>query len=204
MSKMKQTLPLVAAALVLTTGSFIGPSFIQPEAVAASEPATPTTTTTTTPTTPSHLVGTRTAARTPAELLTLLGERIKAKDVEGIIALHEPEAAIVDYDGSIVRGHAAIRAFYIEWFKLDPVLTVNPLQTVVAGGWRTWDGKTRDRTASIMGDYSLTQNAADGTRETFTGAFCDTVKEQWDGSWLYIQDNPYPPHGGPAPTAAHH
>ncbi|MFJ4337092.1 YybH family protein [Streptomyces sp. NPDC088915] len=199
MSKMKHTLPLVAAALVLTTGSFIGPSFIQPEAVAASKPAA----TTTTPA-PSHVIGARTAARTPAELLMILGERIKNKDVEGIIALHEPEAAVVNYDGSLVQGHAAIRAFYIEWFKSDPVLTVNPRQTVTAGGWRTWDGKTRDRTASIMGDYTLTQNAADGTRETFTGAFCDTVKEQWDGSWLYLQDNPYPPHGGPAPTAAHH
>lgn len=132
---------------------------------------------------------------TPEAALKQLGERIKAKDIDGIIALHEKEAAIVDWDGSVVRGHVAIRKFYIEWFKSDPVLTVNPKQTTIAGGERIF-GKVYLRTAAVMGDYSLTQNAADGTRETFTGDFCDTLEEQPDGSWLYVLDNPYPPHGG--------
>ncbi|MEV0618265.1 hypothetical protein AB0I81_33415 [Nonomuraea sp. NPDC050404] len=41
-----------------------------------------------------------------------------------------------------------------------------------------------------MGDYTLEQTAPDGTRESFTGNFCDTVREQPDGTWLYVQDNP--------------
>jgi len=146
---------------------------------------------------------TRAAAKTPAELLRLLSERIKAKDLDGIIALHEPEAAVVNYDESIVRGHEDIRAFYVEWFKSDPVLTVNPRQTVVAGGKRGSDGKVRGRTAAIMGDYTLEQTGPDGTRESFTGNFCDTVQEQRDGTWLYVQDNPYPPHGTTAPGPGH-
>ncbi|MFB6977610.1 YybH family protein [Streptomyces scopuliridis] len=214
MSKIKHTLPIAAAAVVLTAGSIAGPGFIQAESVAASTATaaeTPATTgtpgateTSSTTEAPSGITGTRTVATTPAQLLQLLGERIKAKDIDGIIALHEPEAAIVNYDGSIIRGRKEIRAFYIDWFTSDPVLTVNPRQTVVAGGWRGLDGKVRSRTAAIMGDYSLEQNAADGTRESFTGNFCDTVQEQLDGTWLYVQDNPYPPHGGPAPAAAHH
>ncbi|MFJ6759241.1 MULTISPECIES: YybH family protein [unclassified Streptomyces] len=219
MSKIKHTLPIAAAAIVLTAGSIVGPRFMQTESVAA-----PTATVTETPPTtevpptteasPTAEVPTDTAesadkfgsrgAKTPAELLQLLGERIKAKDVDGIIALHEREAAIVNYDGSVIRGHKDIRAFYIEWFKSNPVLTVNPRQVVMAGGVRGWDGKVRNRTAAIMGDYKLEQNAADGTRESFTGNFCDTVQEQSDGKWLYVQDNPYPPHGGPAPAAAAH
>ncbi|MCX5339646.1 YybH family protein [Streptomyces atratus] len=208
MSKIKHTLPIAAAAIVLTAGSIAGPSFIQTESVAANTSTatgTPATTgTSATTEAPSGIIGTRTVATTPAQLLQLLGERIKAKDIDGIIALHEPEAAVVNYDGSIIRGHQEIRAFYVEWFKSNPVLTVNPRQTVPAGGWRGWDGKVRSRTAAIMGDYSLEQDAADGTRDSFTGNFCDTVQEQPDGTWLYVQDNPYPPHGGPAPTAAHH
>jgi ketosteroid isomerase-like protein len=208
MSKIKHTLPIAAAAIVLTAGSIAGPTFIQTESVATStSTATETPATTEAPAdteAPAEIIGTRTVATTPAQLLQLLGERIKAKDIDGIIALHEPEAAIVNYDGSIIRGRKEIRAFYIEWFKSDPVLTVNPRQTVLAGGKRAGNGKVRSRTAAIMGDYSLTQNAADGTRESFTGNFCDTVQEQPDGTWLYVQDNPYPPHGGPAPAAAHH
>ncbi|MFJ6511578.1 YybH family protein [Streptomyces sp. NPDC091406] len=193
MSKLKHTLPIAAAAIVLTVAGIAGPTFIQAESVAASK-ATATT---------SSANGVKAAgAKNPTKLLKLLGERIQAKDIDGIIALHEKHAAIVDYDGSIVRGHKKIRAFYIEWFKLNPVLTVNPLQTVVAGGEKQADGKVRNRTAAIMGTYSLAQDAADGTRESFTGNFCDTVEEQPDGTWLYVQDNPYPPHGDS--TATHH
>lgn len=55
-----------------------------------------------------------------------------------------------------------------------------------------------------MGDYSLEQAGTDGTRVSFTGNFCDTVEEQLDGTWLYVLDNPYPPHGGGTPAAASH
>lgn len=134
------------------------------------------------------------AAKTPDKLLSLLGKRIKAKDVDGIIALHEPEAGVIDYDGSVIRGHKEIRAFYVEWFKSDPVLTVKPLQTTVAGGKRGPNGKVRGRTAALMGEYALEQTGPDGTRESFTGDFCDTMQEQSDGTWLYVLDNPYPPH----------
>ncbi|MFI0502378.1 YybH family protein [Streptomyces albogriseolus] len=213
MSKVKHTLPIAAAAIVLTAGSLAGPRLIQAEPVAAASNTAESPSTTeassgarASANAPAKTkAGVRAVATSPEGLLKLLGERIVAKDIDGIIALHEPEAAIVNWDGSVIRGRAAIRAFYIDWFGSNPVLTVNPRQTVVAGGWRGLDNKVRQRTAAIMGDYSLAQDAADGTRESFTGNFCDTVQEQLDGTWLYVQDNPYPPHGGPAaPAASHH
>lgn len=192
MKRIKRTLPIATTAILLMAGSIVGLTFIQQaETTSASAAGSKSTATPT----PADISGRRASAKTPAKLLRLLGERIEAKDVDGVIALHEPEAAIVDYDGSIVRGHKEIRAFYVEWFKSDPVLTVNPLQTVVAGGKRGPHGKVRDRTAAIMGHYTLEQTGPDGTRERFTGNFCDTVQEQRDGTWLYVQDNPYPPHG---------
>lgn len=197
MSGIKLTLSIATSAIVFTAVSIAGPAFIRTEMTNASAAADTSAATAI----PAEAEGALNSPRTPAELLQLLGERIKAKDVDGIIALHEPEAAIVNYDGSIIRGHKEIRAFYIEWFKSDPVLTVNPRQTVLAGGKRTGD-RIRNRTAAIMGDYSLEQTAPDGTREKFTGNFCDTVQEQPNGTWLYVQDNPYPPHG--SATSAHH
>lgn len=146
-------------------------------------------------------------ATTPTQLLRLLGERIVAKDIDGIIALQERNAAIIDWDLTVIRGHANIREFYLEWFKTNPVLTVNPQQVFVSGGQRQPDGTLLHRTGSIMGTYSLTQDAAGGGRETFTGNFCDIVRQQADGTWLYVQDNPYPPHGdgsGAAAQRVHH
>ncbi|MEU0369305.1 hypothetical protein ABZ070_03415 [Streptomyces sp. NPDC006283] len=200
MTRIQRALPVAGIAIVLTAGSLVGATAISVQAKTANESTAASKSTATT--IPADISGKRAAAQTPAELLQLLGERIVTKDVDGIIALHEPHAAIVNYDGSIVRGHKEIRAFYVEWFKSDPVLTVNPRQTVVAGGKRAGNAKVRSRTAAIMGDYSLEQTAPDGTRESFTGNFCDTVQEQPNGTWLYVQDNPYPPHG--SGTSAHH
>ncbi|MEU1005617.1 YybH family protein [Streptomyces tibetensis] len=197
MTRIKLTLSIATSAIVFTAVSIAGPTFIQTEMANASTAAQRTPAAAD----PAEDGKALPTATSPAELLQLLGERIKAKDVDGIVALQEPEAAIVNYDGSVIRGHKEIRAFYVDWFKSDPVLTVNPRQTVMAGGKRT--GKqVRNRTAAIMGDYSLEQTAPDGTREKFTGNFCDTVQEQPNGTWLYVQDNPYPPHG--SPTSAHH
>ncbi|MBQ0985371.1 nuclear transport factor 2 family protein [Streptomyces sp. F63] len=198
MKRIKRTLPIATASVVLTAGSIAIPTFVLVEPTSASPAAGRSAA----PATPADANGKRAAAKSPAELLKMLGERIVAKDIDGIIALHDPEAAIVNYDGSIIRGHKEIRAFYIDWFTSDPVLTVNPLQTVTAGGKRTGNGKVRNRTAAIMGKYTLEQTGSDGTREIFTGNFCDTVQEQPNGTWLYVQDNPYPPHGDT--SSAHH
>lgn len=130
-------------------------------------------------------------ARTPNEALTLLGERIKAKDINGILALHERGAAIVtDFDGTVITGRENIKAFYLEWFKSNPILTVHPKQTVIAGEWY-------NKLATVMGHYTLTQDGPNGERVTFEGQFCDTIRRQADGRWLYVHDNPYPPHDAP-------
>jgi hypothetical protein len=52
----------------------------------------------------------------------------------------------------------------------------------------------------------MSQDAEGGGRTTFTGNFCDIVRQQADGTWLYLHDNPYPPHGGGPGTSqvTHH
>lgn len=188
----KMTRAVVALAMVVVAGTIgYGLRLAGEPAGASTPPAT-------------HMQATTNAvgAPTPEILLQRLGERIVAKDVDGIIALHEPDAAIVDWDLSVIRGHANIRAFYVEWFKSNPVLTVTPMQTTVAGGQKGLFGRVLNRTASVMGHYSLTQDAPEGGQVTFTGQFCDIVRQQKDGSWLYVMDNPYPPHGDSGPDAA--
>ncbi len=176
MRRMVRTLLIFVTVILFMVGSITGCGLVRTETTNAMPAAT-----------------TSAVAKTPAEAMKLLDSRIVARDLDGIIALEEPEAAIVGHDGSITRGRADIRAFYAEWFKSDPVLTVSPRQTVIAGGSSISGDKVIGRTATIMGDYVLEQTRADGTRERFTGKFCTTVGEQPDGTWLYVLDNPYPP-----------
>ncbi|MEV4844550.1 hypothetical protein AB0K20_15210 [Micromonospora matsumotoense] len=210
MEEIKRTLPIVAGGILLVAGTLFGASSAygqtdtnSPQSAHANHsagheaharvPGFVAPTAAVTPVPAPSAAALQAGAQTPAQLLNLLGQRIVAKDVEGIIALQEREAAIIDWDGSVIRGHAAIRAFYVEWFKSDPILQVNPLQIVEAGGTRV--GNTViGRSASVMGTYTLEQDGPDGSRVSFSGNFCDIVRQQLNGTWLYIQDNPYPPH----------
>ena len=69
----------------------------------------------------------------PKELLALLGEFIVARDLDAIMAIHEPEAGLVEFGGKVARGDAEVRKSYLNFFKSDPVLNVSPLQVIEVG-----------------------------------------------------------------------
>jgi ketosteroid isomerase-like protein len=119
---------------------------------------------------------------TPADLLALLGRLMEARDVDAIMDIHEDGAAMVEWGGGVARGEEAIRQVYADFFATDPVLKVQALQIVEAGG-----------SAIILGDYTLDYTNANGKVISVKGKFGDMVRQQPDGSWLYLLDNPYAP-----------
>lgn len=119
---------------------------------------------------------------TPKDLLSLLGKYIDARDLDGIISIHEPNAALVEFGGGLSRGAEELRKSYTNFFKMQPKLKVNALQIVEAGG-----------VAIIIGDYTLGYVDADGEEISSSGKFGDMVRRQPDGSWLYLLDNPFAP-----------
>jgi ketosteroid isomerase-like protein len=119
---------------------------------------------------------------TPADLLALLGRLMEARDLDAIIAIHEDEAAMVKWGGGVARGEDAIRQVYVDFFATDPVLKVQALQIVEAGN-----------TAIILGDYTMDYTNANGKIISVEGKFGDMVRQQRDGSWLYLLDNPFAP-----------
>ena len=119
---------------------------------------------------------------TPNDLLRLLGKYIEARDLDGIISIHEPVAGLVEFGGGVSRGDKSLRESYRRFFTMQPKLTVNPLQIVDAGG-----------VAIILGDYRLDYVDENGEAASTTGKFGDMVRQQPDGSWLYLLDNPFAP-----------
>jgi ketosteroid isomerase-like protein len=122
------------------------------------------------------------ARATPAGLLAQLGEFMVARDLDGVMSIHEPEAALVEWGGAVARTEEEIRKVYEDFFATEPVLNVNAQQIVDAGG-----------VAIILGDYTLDYKNANGTVVSVDGKFGDIVRQQPDGSWLYLLDNPYAP-----------
>lgn len=119
---------------------------------------------------------------TPEALFALLGQYIEARDVDAILSIHDPEAGVVEFEDGVARGAVAIRDLYLEFFASAPVLNATPLQIIEAGG-----------VAIILGDYTLDFKDENGVVQSVTGKFGDMVRQQRNGSWLYLLDNPYAP-----------
>jgi hypothetical protein len=113
----------------------------------------------------------REPARDPQDLERLLVVRQNEGDVEGMVALFEPEAVIDAAEGDkvearLIRGHAAIRAFFVE---------------LCASGRKFRMG--RQAPAVVNGDLALT-----GTRMADGKMTAEVARRQSDGTWLWTID----------------
>jgi hypothetical protein len=100
------------------------------------------------------------------DLERMLIARQHAGDVDGMVALYEPDAGLDPGVGTLVRGRDAIRAFHAE---------------VCADG-RTFQAGEQ-RPALLCGDLAMTSTRPPDGRVTTEVARC-----QPDGSWLWVID----------------
>jgi len=107
----------------------------------------------------------------PQDLERELVLRENAGDVEGMTALFTPDAVIELNDGKVLRGTAAIRAFFTE-------LQV----TGLAPDGRRFKLGTQ-RPALIAGDLALTS-----TRSIDGDITSEVARRQADGTWLWVLD----------------
>lgn len=108
------------------------------------------------------------AAKHPNDLGRQFVERANAGDVDGLVALYEPDAVLAFPPGDIATGHAQIRAVYQDFLATEPVLAPG-----------------HPRPALISGDLALTSTElADGS------VTVEIAHRQPDGSWLWAVDQP--------------
>jgi ketosteroid isomerase-like protein len=104
--------------------------------------------------------------RDPQELERTLVTRQIAGDIDGMVALFEPDAVVDSGDGRLARGHAAIRALFAE---------------LEAAGRKFRHGEQQP--AVISGDLALTSTCAlDGN------VTAEVARRQPDGTWLWVVD----------------
>jgi ketosteroid isomerase-like protein len=110
----------------------------------------------------------REGARQPEELSRLIVERLNAGDVDGLVALYEPDAVLALPDGQVAAGAEEIRRAYER-------LTV---------GRPTFTPGTQ-RPTLRCGDLALTSSRlANGVITV------EVAPRQPDGTWLWILDQP--------------
>jgi hypothetical protein len=104
----------------------------------------------------------------PQDLARLLVSRANSGDVDGIVALYEPDAVLASRDGRVAVGAVAIRDFYAD---------------LLATGRRFDLGDQRP--ALMCGDLALTSTRLpDGT------VTAEIARKQNDDAWLWVIDQP--------------
>jgi len=120
------------------------------------------------------------AARRPEEVDQLFVQAFSAGDLVALVALYEPEAALVPQSGQAVTGRAAIRG------ALQGLLTLcGEFRSEVKSVVETGD------LALVRSDWSLVGTAPGGCLVNLSGRASEVVRRQPDGTWLYIIDNPF-------------
>jgi ketosteroid isomerase-like protein len=110
----------------------------------------------------------RERAAQPEDLSRLIVERLNAGDVEGLVALYEPEAVLALPNGQVAKGTREIRQAYEQLVAGRPTFAPGQQQPTL----RT-------------GGLALTSvRLVDG------GVTVEVARRQPDGTWLWAIDHP--------------
>jgi uncharacterized protein (TIGR02246 family) len=115
----------------------------------------------------------------PEVVIRLFSDRLNRSDVDGALALYEPEAAFVAEPGRWVKGTDEIRAALERFAALEPKLEGEIESVREAGG-----------VALVVNRWSLRGRGPEGPVE-MNGRSADVLRQQDDGTWRVLIDDPW-------------
>ena len=118
-------------------------------------------------------------AQQPQDLGRLFEERLNAGDLEGLLALYEPDAVLHFPPGNVATGTEAIRATYEQALAGKPNIDLQPKSALEAG-----------ELALLTNGWTMSFTGPDGQPATMTGMTAEVARRQADGSWLWVIDDP--------------
>ena len=119
-------------------------------------------------------------ARTAPQVHELFARYFSAGDLDGLVSLYEPGATLVPQPGVVVSGHSGIRGALSDFLALKGKFELQ-LRTAFQSG----------DIALLLSTWSLKGSDASGAVVELSGQTADVVRQQADGTWLVVIDNPY-------------
>jgi ketosteroid isomerase-like protein len=117
---------------------------------------------------------------TPKEFLISYVKKFNAGDISSLISLYETEACFLSQAGEVVKGIENIRQ------RLQSFINMNgKIDSKVSGVIQTSD------IALVNTEWSFNGTGPDGKSVTITGKATDVVRQQSDGTWRILIDNPW-------------
>jgi uncharacterized protein (TIGR02246 family) len=118
-------------------------------------------------------------ATQPEDLNQFFLERANAGDVEGVVALYEPEAVLVGPGRRLIAGTQALRQTYTQLFASKPTFA-GETQTAIRNG----------NLALTSTRFTISSPGPDGKPMPVKTATTEVARCQPDGSWLWVIDQP--------------
>ncbi len=116
----------------------------------------------------------------PIDTVNQLVEAINRGDLEGAVALYEPDAVLVVQPGKVARGSAQLREALAGFIALKPTLTSNAQEVIETG-----------EVAQYVSRWHLRGTDPAGKSVEMKGESADILRRQKDGRWLIALDNPW-------------
>ena len=117
---------------------------------------------------------------TPKEFLISYVKKFNSGDISSLISLYETEACFVSQEGEVVKGIDNVRQ------RLQSFINMNGrIESKVIGVVQTND------IALVNTEWSFNGSGPDGNAVTITGKATDVLRQQSDGTWRILIDNPW-------------
>lgn len=117
-------------------------------------------------------------ASTPEQIHRLFEDRFNAGDLDGLMELYEPDAALIAQPGSLANGIEQARAALQGFLALKGRITLDTRLVVTVG-----------ELAYLANTWSLTGTGPDGAPVMLGATTAEVARRQADGSWRYVIDN---------------
>jgi uncharacterized protein (TIGR02246 family) len=120
-------------------------------------------------------------AQTPEECDRLFAQHLNAGDIDALVDLYEPDGRLVQRDGRLASGMAAIRAIFERVIAGKPHIAVQIAKVV-----------SNDRDLAIVySDWRLVMHDDGGRANETAGKAIEVMRRQSDGSWRFALDDPF-------------
>ena len=116
----------------------------------------------------------------PEELVHAFLRAFNEGDIDALVALYEPQAILVAQSGQVAEGHAALREGFNAFLALKPTLTLEKYTLIPTGDITLFVDK-----------WTLKGTGPDGQPVHMEGTATDVFRQQADGRWLFVIDNPW-------------
>jgi uncharacterized protein (TIGR02246 family) len=117
---------------------------------------------------------------TPEEVLNSITEGINAGDLDSLMTLYEPLGCFASQPGQLVKGPDGIRESLRSFIDMNGKLDLKVKRVLRASDL-----------ALVTTEWSFSGTGSDGKHVDITARSADVLRQQPDGTWRFVIDNPW-------------